>query len=265
MRIAVLYNRDIYALQALALLLPRLLTHDITLFHSLGVGRPNSDVAALAELQSLERSLYQACSQPIDDRGLAGSLQAHLQACDIQDQLLDDINQAAGLSRLATAAPDLVLSIRFGKILRDAAIAIPRLGVVNLHSGILPDYRGVMATFWAMLHGEKVLGTTVHRIEDSSIDTGAILSRTSEPMDPSRPYLWHVWQLYEAGVANLLATVSSLDAGIAPSYLRQQDTRAGNYYSYPDDQAMSTFLAQGLALWDDSTVEAVATALGIQR
>jgi methionyl-tRNA formyltransferase len=69
-------------------------------------------------------------------------------------------NSADGLERLRAAAPELIVSIRYRCILREHTIAIPEHGVLNLHSGILPDYRGVMATFWAMLTGETEIGCT---------------------------------------------------------------------------------------------------------
>ena len=50
------------------------------------------------------------------------------------------------------------------------------LGVLNLHSGKLPDYRGVMATFRAMMAEDETLFSTVHWIDDKTIDTGRILS-----------------------------------------------------------------------------------------
>ena len=72
--------------------------------------------------------------------------------------------------------PELMISIRYGKILRSKALSIPDLGVLNLHSGKLPDYRGVMATFRAMLAQEQELFSTLHWIDDDTIDTGRVIS-----------------------------------------------------------------------------------------
>ncbi|HAZ78734.1 MAG TPA: formyl transferase, partial [Porticoccaceae bacterium] len=47
------------------------------------------------------------------------------------------------LSRVAATEPDLILSIRFGLILPQTIIDLPKYGVINLHSGLLPVYRGV--------------------------------------------------------------------------------------------------------------------------
>ena len=103
-------------------------------------------------------------------------------------------NTAEGLALLSEAAPDLIVSIRYRRILREPAIAIPRHGVLNLHSGVLPNYPGVMATFWALLAGAAALGCTLHRIVDEGIDTGpchryrhpARGSRSVLPAQPAR-------------------------------------------------------------------------------
>lgn len=68
--------------------------------------------------------------------------------------------------------PDLAISAGSG-ILRQNIIAVPRLGTLNSHMGILPPYRGMNVAEWARMAGD-VVGCTVHLI-DEGIDTGDIL------------------------------------------------------------------------------------------
>ncbi|MEO7963002.1 MAG: formyltransferase family protein, partial [Gemmatimonadaceae bacterium] len=100
-------------------------------------------------------------------------------------------------------APDLVVSIRYGAIFKSRFLAIPRLGVLNLHSGQLPTYRGVLATFRALAAGEKEIGMTVHYISDGTIDTGAIVAVTRTPVDRTRSLFWHIAQVYGPGIEAL--------------------------------------------------------------
>jgi methionyl-tRNA formyltransferase len=74
-------------------------------------------------------------------------------------------------------------SIRFGQIFKPPVIAIPRWGILHLHSGLLPGYRGVLAIFWAMLKRELRSGCTLHYVADATIDTGPILGTHSVPAD----------------------------------------------------------------------------------
>jgi methionyl-tRNA formyltransferase len=108
---------------------------------------------------------------------------------------------------VADCEPDLIVSIRFGQILEEPVIAVPRIGVINLHSGLLPAYKGVMASFWSLLNGERQLGTTLHWITDSKIDSGAIISTQQQQVDTSKTYLQQVLSLYEPGARQITEAV----------------------------------------------------------
>lgn len=167
-------------------------------------------------------------------------------------------NSEEGLETLREFAPDLIVSIRYRKILHAAAIAIPRLGVINLHSGILPDYRGVMATFWAMLDGQPEIGTTLHRITDSGIDTGPVINIDRRPVDPARSYLSNVLSLYPAGGRSIIAAVRELAAGSALDGHAQHC--GGRYFSAPDQISVQRFANLGLRLVDGGEAKDLATA-----
>jgi methionyl-tRNA formyltransferase len=59
---------------------------------------------------------------------------------------------------------------------------MPRFGTLNMHPGLLPEYRGLSSVFWAVLEGGEV-GATLHFI-DEGIDTGPIVARRSVPVLP---------------------------------------------------------------------------------
>ena len=148
------------------------------------------------------------------------------------------------------------MRVRYGGILREQAIALPRLGVINLHSGLLPDYRGVMATFRAMLNGEQEIGTTLHYISDPGIDTGDIIGTTSLTVDPQHSYLWHVLQLYPTACDRLFACVRQLAAGQTVD-VRPQPA-GGNYFSFPNDDDLQAFHKRGLKLYDIGEITSFA-------
>ena len=70
--------------------------------------------------------------------------------------------------------PDIIFSIYFRKILPKAILNIPRLGCINIHPSLLPEYRGPVPTAWAILNGEVETGITIH-LMDENIDTGNLL------------------------------------------------------------------------------------------
>jgi len=154
-------------------------------------------------------------------------------------QELNAINEPEGLALIAARRPDLLLSIRYGTILKDAVLAIPRIGVLNLHSGLLPAYKGVMATFRALLNGDSEIGTTLHWIEDSSIDTGRIIATTTMPVVPGKSYLAHVLALYEGGCDLLVDAVGRLERG--EELASRPQGGGGNYFSFPDQAELEAW------------------------
>jgi methionyl-tRNA formyltransferase len=166
-------------------------------------------------------------------------------------------NSAEGLELLRSADPDLIVSIRYRRILKEAAIAIPKNGVLNLHSGILPDYRGVMATFWAMLNGEREIGCTLHRIVDSGIDTGPIINIARQPLQAGATYLANVLRLYRPGCDAMLAAIAEIGAGREPA-ARPQIAGSGRYFSTPEAPDLARFHGQGGILADGAELDSLS-------
>lgn len=87
----------------------------------------------------------------------------------------DNCHEPGVLSRLDQVSPDLIVLAQSG-IVRTSLIARARLGVVNAHPGLLPDYRGIEPALWALHDGAaECLGSSLHFV-DAGIDTGPIIS-----------------------------------------------------------------------------------------
>jgi hypothetical protein len=69
----------------------------------------------------------------------------------------------------------------FNKVLPESLIANNAMGIINLHAGKLPQYRGGSPLNWQIINGESIIGVTIHQI-DSGIDTGPILASGSFPL-----------------------------------------------------------------------------------
>jgi methionyl-tRNA formyltransferase len=82
----------------------------------------------------------------------------------------------AFLQEIAAFAPDIAICAYYPRIFPPALLRIPRLGCVNLHPGLLPDYRGTFPTAWCILNEEIDIGITVHFM-DATIDTGDIIAQ----------------------------------------------------------------------------------------
>ena len=239
MKIVLLGHEDIASVVALDKLVRSLPEHEFVAFWSSPAPARETSHPALYDLAKFDRRLF--------DRYITRSDTSSVlkQAATLARPNSDD-----GLETLRAASPDLVVSIRYRMILKEAAIGIPGSGVLNLHSGILPDYRGVMATFWAMLHGEDTIGATLHRIVDAGIDTGPVIDVSRQPVDYDRSYLANVLSLYDAGCKNVVKTTQILARGGVISDAIQSSS-AGRYFSSPKPADVDEFLRKGLKLKQD--------------
>ncbi len=89
-----------------------------------------------------------------------------------------DQNAPDSIARLREWSPDLIV-FTGGNILRKKILELPRLGILNVHLGLLPEVRGMSSPEWSLLQGVP-LGITFHYM-DAGIDTGPVLRRYESP------------------------------------------------------------------------------------
>jgi len=149
-----------------------------------------------------------------------------------------------------------VVSIRYGAIFKSAAIAVPRLGILNLHAGLLPAYRGVIASFRALMAGERELGCTLHYITDGTIDTGPVVDYARVPVDRGRSLFWHVLSLYPPGIGLVADALGRLARGES---LETREQTGGTYFTYPRAEEWDEFQRRGWRVADPSDLAEVAS------
>ncbi len=250
MNLLFLCNRDLASNYALNLILPNLSGHKVNLMLSDKVGGNQSKPPALNQLAFYEQALFNQVISPLKNRTETSEKFRSFEELSVYlnrpAQTLNAINSEAGIQIVESLKPELIISIRYGSILKQAVLSIPQFGVLNLHSGLLPAYRGVMATFWAMLKGESSIGTTLHFIESPDIDEGAVIEQTHLPVNPERSYLWHVLQLYPDGCSRILDTIQKIEQ--AEVIATKPQKGEANYYSFPTQQKIDEFQRANLSL-----------------
>lgn len=80
----------------------------------------------------------------------------------------------AFLKALQSLRPDLIVVAAFGQILPVPVLEVPRFGCLNVHTSLLPKYRGAAPIQWAIINGDPVTGVTIMKM-DAGMDTGAIV------------------------------------------------------------------------------------------
>lgn len=133
-----------------------------------------------APLRSIGRSISQRWdgfrSRRLDKQ--VGQILFHAAAppLDVQEISIPSwqLNAPATAEILRSLAPDVIL-VSAAPILKPSIFLIPRLGCLNVHRGIAPEYRGEWTLFWALYRRDyQRLGVTVHFVDDG-VDTGPVL------------------------------------------------------------------------------------------
>lgn len=120
--------------------------------------------------------------------------------------------------------PDVIVMVAFGQILKEEVLKLPRMGVINLHGSLLPQYRGAAPINWAILNGDTKTGITTMQTE-TGVDTGPMLLKAEIAIgaDMTAPEL--AKELSAAGAELIVETLKGLqDGSVKPE--RQNDDEA---------------------------------------
>ncbi|MCB9164649.1 MAG: hypothetical protein H6592_09520 [Flavobacteriales bacterium] len=90
------------------------------------------------------------------------------------------VNHPDTVTAMKEAHADVALSLGNGYI-ASKVFTLPRLGMLNIHHELLPEYQNAQGVIWPIYNGSRVTGYTIHRI-DKGIDTGAIVQREEVPI-----------------------------------------------------------------------------------
>jgi methionyl-tRNA formyltransferase len=157
-----------------------------------------------------------------------------------------DVNSAGFLAQLRAYEPDLIVSVSCPQIFKRSLIEIPRLGCLNIHGAILPDYRGVLPSFWMLANGEREAGVTIFYVNED-VDAGDVCAQVRFDIAPDVT-LHTFLERSKAIAADLLVeTLERVERGDAER--RPLDMAAGSYFSWPDREAVDRFRAAGRRLW----------------
>jgi methionyl-tRNA formyltransferase len=181
------------------------------------MGSPAFAVPSLEALLEARHDVRLVVTQPDRRAGRGRSLEeteVKRVARSHQLSLLDfGPGDAERVTRAALAeAPDAVVVVAFGHILREPLLSAPPHGCVNVHASLLPRWRGVAPVHYAILHGDPWTGVTIMRM-DAGIDTGPILAQEAAPIDSEETAGELAARLAGLGADLLVRTLRALSGG----------------------------------------------------
>jgi methionyl-tRNA formyltransferase len=118
------------------------------------------------------------------------------------------------LDAMRELAPDLGVVAAYGRLLPESVLALPRLGLVNVHASLLPRWRGASPIERAIIAGDAVTGVTIMRVV-KALDAGAMFSVAETPIDPDETGAALETRLSAIGAELLAATLPAIARGTA--------------------------------------------------
>lgn len=196
------------------------------------MGTPDFAVPSLERLIQAGHTVCGVFCQP--DKPV-GRHQNKLQAPPVKQAALEHgipvfqptkLRDGTALAQLKELDPELIVVAAYGRILPDDILNLPPMGCINVHSSLLPKYRGAAPINWAVINGETETGVTTFLL-NHEIDKGAIIGQVRVPILPED----NVGSLYDKlmhrGTSLVTETVDRIAAGdISPIEQQHVDESA---------------------------------------
>ena len=130
------------------------------------MGTPDFAVPSLEALIAAGHTVCGVFTQPDKPRNRGMKLQAPpVKVCALAHSIPVyqpvKLRDGAALALIQELAPELIVVAAYGRILPDEILAAPPKGCINVHSSLLPNYRGAAPIHWAVLNGDRETGVTI--------------------------------------------------------------------------------------------------------
>jgi methionyl-tRNA formyltransferase len=133
----------------------------------------------------------------------------------------ESINSEEALALLRELEPDLIVVVAYGQILRPTVLEMAPLGCINMHTSLLPRYRGAAPIQWAIVRGETVSGVTT-MFMDAGMDTGDMILKADVPLGPETTAGELHDKLATTGARLLIETVKLARESKAPRFTQDE-------------------------------------------
>jgi methionyl-tRNA formyltransferase len=170
---------------------------------------------------------------------LASSVKTLAQLYGISYFQTSDIGDSEVIKRIKSDEPDMILSVTLPQKIPAVYFSIPKQGIFNIHTSLLPAYRGVLPVFWALLNGDTTIGVTLHKI-DENIDAGEIIFQDSFTVQDDDSLERCIAKGKALGADTALKFLNDIEEGKTLAS-RKFDVSQTRYYSFPSASDIKRF------------------------
>lgn len=152
------------------------------------------------------------------------------------------VNDPEYIGRVKAINPDVIASVAAPEIFKRPIIDTPALGCINIHSGRLPIYRGMMPNFWQLLRGEKTACVTVHEMVEK-LDAGGVLGTLEWPLHVKDSLDRVITGTKQDGARLMMEVLLRMKRGEAVA--EPLDMTNKQYFSFPKPKDVKAFRKRG--------------------
>ncbi len=182
-------------------------------------GTPDFAVPTLRDLHAGGHEVVAVVTQPDKPSGRgqkpgSGPVKTFAEAHGLPVLQPQRVKDEGFLAQVSSLAPDLGVVAAYGKILPAGLLAIPRLGMINVHASLLPRWRGASPIHRAVMAGDAETGISIMRVVQA-LDAGAVLATARRPIGPDETSDEVERDLAEIGGRLILPVIEQLASGTA--------------------------------------------------
>ena len=183
------------------------------------MGTPDFAVPSLEALLNAGHEICGVFTQPDKPKNRGMKLQAppvkeFALAHNIPVFQPESVKDGTALEQIRQLNPELIAVAAYGRILPVDILEYPVYGCINVHSSLLPKYRGSAPIHWAILNGDEESGVTIMHMA-KAMDAGDIIAQAVTPIDPNETVETLHDRLAQMGAALLVEVVEQIGAGTA--------------------------------------------------
>lgn len=183
------------------------------------MGTPDFAVPSLDALVQAGHEVCAVFTQPDKPKNRGMKLQAppvkeYAVAHNIPVYQPETVKDGTALDIIRSLEPELIAVAAYGRILPVDILDYPKYGCINVHSSLLPKYRGSAPIHWAILNGDSQSGVTIMHMA-KAMDAGDIISQASTPIDPNETVETLHDRLAQMGATLLVEVVEQIKDGTA--------------------------------------------------
>lgn len=157
-------------------------------------------------------------------------------------ELEKGVNHPDSLEQIKAYKPDLLISIAGNQIFKQPLIDLAPEGCLNLHTALLPKYRGLMPSFWVLKNNEKETGVSVFFV-DKGIDSGPILVQKKLPIHENMSQAELIKKSKKLGMDAIIESIELMHQGNYKLIPNPEEEKT--YFSFPTRKDVKAFYKAG--------------------